>query len=198
MSLTLYNEIMACTHCADKLPHAPRPVVQFSEGSRICIVGQAPGKKVHLSGIPWDDRSGDILRDWMQVSKAMFYDPDMFALVPMGFCYPGKGRSGDLPPRPECAPLWHERIMAQMPNLKLILLIGSYAHAYYLGDGDRGSVTENVQHFARFLPAYFPLVHPSPRNGIWLRKNPWFAGQVLPVLRQNIQMIISGGDGKQA
>ena len=183
----LLTDIRACIVCAKHLPLGPRPVLQASAKSRVIIIGQAPGRIVHGTGIPWDDKSGDNLRAWLGVSKEQFYDPDLFALVPMGFCYPGKGRSGDLPPRPECAPLWHGKLMASMKQAKLAILIGQYAHARYLGDSTKPSLTETVKHFKDYLPRYFPLVHPSPRNNIWQAKNQWFGEEVLPVLRSSIE-----------
>ena len=179
----LLQEINQCTVCEKYLPNKPRPVVQAGIHSKIVIIGQAPGQKVQHSGIPWDDQSGNELRRWLGVTKEQFYDSSLFALIPMGFCYPGKGRSGDLPPRPECAPRWHERLLEKMDKIKLILLIGKYAQQYYLGTGSKSSVTENVRNFRDFLPIYLPLVHPSPRNKIWHKKNPWFATEVIPQLQ---------------
>lgn len=179
----LLRNITACTLCHAHLPLGPRPVVTVSKNSRILIIGQAPGTKVHQSGIPWNDASGEELRRWLDVSKEQFYDTSLFGIMPMGFCYPGKGSSGDLPPRPECAPAWHQQLLAHMKNVKLTLLIGQYAQKYYLGPGFRGSLTETVQHYHDFLPQYFPLVHPSPRNRIWMKKNPWFETDVLPRLQ---------------
>jgi len=146
---------------------------------------------VHGSGIPWDDKSGNNLRAWLGVTNDQFYDPGLFALVPMGFCYPGRGSSGDLPPRHECAPLWHTKLFGAMKKAKLNVLIGQYAHAYYLGDRSRSSLTETVRHFDDYLPRYFPLVHPSPRNNIWQAKNPWFEERVLPELRRRINAILT-------
>lgn len=183
----LLTSIRACTVCAKHLPLGPRPVLQASPKSRIVIIGQAPGRIVHGTGVPWDDKSGDNLRIWLGVSKEQFYDPDLFALVPMGFCYPGKGTSGDLPPRPECAPLWHAQVMKAMKHVWLTVLIGQYAHAYYLGDRARPSLTQTVEGFKDYLPEFFPLVHPSPRNNIWQAKNPWFGKEVLPELRSAVR-----------
>jgi uracil-DNA glycosylase len=156
---------------------------------RILLIGQTPGRKVHATGIPWADPSGDELRRWLQVSRDEFYNTRIFGQMPMGFCYPGKGRSGDLAPRPECAPAWHKRILEQLPELQLILLIGSYSQKYYLGKSSRETLTENVRHFRDFLPRYFPLVHPSPRNNAWFKNNPWFEREVLPELRDKVQNI---------
>jgi len=179
----LLGQIKQCQVCASFLPGPPRPVLQAGALASIVIIGQAPGKKVDATGIPWDDASGNELRRWLGVTKQQFYNNELFALVPMGFCYPGKGKSGDLPPRPECAPLWHRQILQQMPQVGLILLIGQYAQQYYLGDAIKPTLTENVKNFKAFLPAYLPLVHPSPRNRIWQKKNPWFEAEVVPELQ---------------
>jgi uracil-DNA glycosylase len=177
----LLAEVRACRACADFLPLGPRPVLQMSQTSRILIAGQAPGTKVHLSGVPFDDASGDRLREWMGVSKDEFYDASEIAIIPMGLCYPGRSPTGgDAPPRPECAPLWRARLLAQLPELRLTLLVGSYAQAYVLG---RGAMTERVRNFRAGLPAYFPLPHPSWRSRIWEAKHPWFEAEVLPALR---------------
>jgi uracil-DNA glycosylase len=186
-SLPLLEQIPLCRACEAHLPHGPRPVVQAGPAARLLIVGQAPGKRVHDSGIPWNDPSGEQLRDWLQIGTEEFYDPCRVALMPMGFCYPGKGSSGDLPPRPECAPLWHARLLEAMPELRLALLIGRYAQAYYLGPRQKSSLTETVAHYAEYLPRYFPLPHPSPRNRFWQSKNPWFVRDVLPELRRRVK-----------
>lgn len=183
----LLAEIRACRVCAPTLPHEPRPVVQAGATARILIIGQAPGSKVHASGVPWDDDSGERLRDWTGLSRAEFYDPVEVALMPMGFCYPGKGRSGDLPPRKECAPLWHPRLLAAMPDVRLTLLVGQYAHKAYLPRELRGSLTEAVRRHAEAADGLFPLPHPSWRSRIWMRRNPWFETDVLPVLRGRIR-----------
>lgn len=187
----LLAEIGACAACAPHFPHSPRPVVSAGGNCRILIIGQAPGRRVHESGIPWNDPSGIELRRWLGVTEERFYDPDVFGLMPMGFCYPGKGKSGDLPPRPECAPLWHKRLLRGMPRLELTLLIGGYSQAYYLGAAAESNLTETVRNFRKYLPGYLPLVHPSPRNGIWQRKNPWFESQVLPELRSRVRNILT-------
>jgi uracil-DNA glycosylase len=179
----LLSQISQCAICAACLPHPPRPVLSVGVRSRILIVGQAPGRHVHDSGVPWQDRSGDNLRTWLGVEKETFYDSNLFALMPMGFCYPGKGKSGDLPPRPECAPHWHPQLLALMKSVRLTLLIGQYSQAYYLSERVEESLTGTVQHFRDFLPQFLPLPHPSPRNGIWLRRNPWFEQELLPVLK---------------
>ncbi|KIO75978.1 IclR family transcriptional regulator [Pedobacter lusitanus] len=179
----LLKEIRSCIICKEQLPNFPRPVVRASTESKIVIIGQAPGQKVQHSGIPWDDQSGNELRRWLGVSKEQFYDDKLFALVPMGFCYPGKGSSGDLPPRPECAPRWHQPLLAEMKEIRLIMLIGQYAQNYYLKDIKNTTLTERVRNFRNFLPLFLPIVHPSPRNKIWQKKNPWFEYEVVPFLR---------------
>ena len=179
----ILEEIRKCEVCANYLPNAPHPIVQASIHSQIVIIGQAPGQKVQNSGIPWDDQSGDELRRWLGVTKEQFYNDKLFALVPMGFCYPGKGISGDLPPRPECAPLWHTRLINKMENVKLIILIGHYAQKYYLKEKFKPTLTENVKNYKEFLPDFLPIVHPSPRNKIWQKKNPWFESEIVPALQ---------------
>lgn len=182
----LAAEIRACVRCAASLPAGPRPIIQFSQTARILIIGQAPGSKVHQTGVAWNDPSGDRLRDWTGLSKAVFYDQAKVALMPMGFCYPGKGASGDLPPRPECAPLWHHRILARLPADRLTLLVGQYAQAAYLPPGRR-SMTEAVRGFRDFGPALFPLPHPTWRSVGWARRNPWFETEVLPALVEAVR-----------
>lgn len=179
----LLAAIRACTACAQHLTAGPRPIVQFSPTSRLVIVGQAPGARVHASGIPWDDASGDRMREWTGLSKPEFYDPAKVALVPMGFCFPGSRAGGDLPPRPECAPLWHDRVHAILPKDRLTLLVGSYAQARYLGRDRRPSLTETVRVFDTYGPAMFPLPHPSWRSSGWMQRNPWFEADVLPALK---------------
>jgi len=183
----LLASIRACTVCASYLPAGPRPVVQFSDTARVVIVGQAPGTRVHASGIPWDDASGARLRDWTGLAEAVFYDAAKVALIGMGFCYPGAGSNGDLPPRPECAPLWHRRILARLPADRLTLLVGGYAQRHYLEVGRRQTLTEIVRCFAVHGPAYFPLPHPSWRSGIWMGRNPWFESEVVPALRSRVR-----------
>jgi uracil-DNA glycosylase len=185
----LIDEIRACTVCAKALPAGPRPIVQFGPQSRLVIIGQAPGSKVHKSGVPWRDDSGDRLRGWTGLGDAEFYDPGKVSLMPMGFCYPGKGKSGDLPPRRECAPLWHERMLAAMPECRLFLLVGSYAQAHYIGTGN---LTEAVRDFRRHGPRFFPLPHPSWRSAIWIKRNPWFETEVLPALRRSVRKALGG------
>ncbi len=192
MNRSLLDEISACTVCSARLPLGPRPVVRASDPrAKILIIGQAPGTKVHASGVPWDDASGKRLRDWLGVTPDEFYDERLFAIMPMGFCYPGRGKGGDNPPRPECAPLWHERVLASLPNIQLTLLIGAYAQARYLGAQRKASLTETVQAWESYVPSgYLPLVHPSPRNQMWLRRHPWFENDVTPWLRSHIRHIL--------
>ncbi|UOY09070.1 uracil-DNA glycosylase family protein [Muricauda sp. SCSIO 64092] len=182
----LLKEIRGCHLCSKYLPLGPRPIVTAHPGSKIAIIGQAPGTKVHKTGVPWDDPSGKQLRKWLGVTDAQFYDEKIFALIPMGFCYPGKGKSGDLPPRPECAPLWHKKLLGELTDLKLTILIGQYAQQYYLGERRKRNLTQTVQDYRDYLPDYFVLPHPSPRNRFWLSQNPWFANEVLPVLKEHV------------
>ena len=179
----LLKEIRACIHCEEFLPLGPRPVVNFHPEAKILLVGQAPGTKVHASGIPWDDASGERLREWLDLSKDIFYDPKQIAIVPMGFCYPGKGKSGDLPPRAECSELWMQKILKVLPNIKLKLLIGKYSQNYFLEDAPK-TLTETVRAWRSYKPKILPLPHPSPRNNIWLKKNTWFEEDMLPYLKQ--------------
>ncbi|MDA8017762.1 MAG: uracil-DNA glycosylase family protein [Thermoanaerobaculia bacterium] len=188
----LLTRIRACTECATDLPHGPRPIVAASPECRIVIIGQAPGRKVHETGVPWNDPSGDRLRDWMDVDQETFYDDRLVAIVPMGFCYPGKGRSGDLPPRPECAPLWHAPVLRAMPKIRLTLLIGRFAQGHYLEGRQRASLTETVRSFDEYVgDGLLPLPHPSPRNNLWIRRNPWFRRLVVPALRRNVAVALT-------
>lgn len=183
----LLSEIRACEVCKAHLPLGPRPIVAAQFNAKIIIIGQAPGTKVHETGVPWDDPSGAQLRKWLGVSDEVFYDESKIALVPMGFCYPGKGKGGDLPPRTECAPLWHQQLWDAMPHLELIILIGTYAQNYYL-KGEMGkNLTETVKAYQKYLPKYFPLPHPSPRNRFWLTKNPWFDIEVVKELQNKVK-----------
>ena len=184
----LLSDIRACSVCTEQLPLGPRPVLVADITAEILIIGQAPGTRVHQTGIAWNDPAGDRLRQWLAIDREQFYGDPRLAIMPMGFCYPGKGKSGDLPPRKECAPLWHTRLLAQMPAVELVLLIGQYAQAYYLRDGFT-TLTERVQ---RHPPnnRYFPLPHPSPRNQLWLKRNAWFEHDVLPILRARVQAIL--------
>ena len=181
----MLKEVRGCTICGPHLPLGPRPVLQVHPKARILIAGQAPGKRVHETGIPFDDPSGDRLREWMGIGREDFYDAAKVAILPMGFCYPGRGKSGDLPPRPECAETWRERILSRMGNLQLTLVIGQYAIAYHL-PGTSGTLTEVVRSWRDHGPALMPLPHPSPRNNIWLKRNPWFEREVLPELRMRV------------
>ncbi len=181
-----------CTLCAAHLSHGPRPVLRAAQGARLMIIGQAPGTRVHASGIPWNDRSGERLRQWLEVSDEVFYDESRVAIVPMGFCFPGNdARGGDLPPRPECAPAWHGPVRAHLPAVDLTLLVGQYAQRYYLGRRRKSSLTETVRSYADFLPEFLPLPHPSWRNTAWIKANPWFETEVLPELRQRVRALVT-------
>ena len=188
----LLAQVRACRACEAHLPLGPRPVVQAGAAARILIVGQAPGARVHASGIPWGDRSGDRLRDWMGIDAEHFYDPSRVAIVPMGFCFPGRGPGGDLPPRRECAPLWHERLIGQLPKIKLTLLVGAYAQLHHLRRTGHVSVTRTMNNWRAHAPDVIPLPHPSPRNVAWFKANPWFDDELLPVLRQSVRKLIGG------
>lgn len=186
----LLKEIRACEICKADLPLGPRPVLKAKKTAKILVIGQAPGTRVHQSGIPWDDASGERLRKWMNIDKSIFYDDSKIAIVPMGFCYPGKGKSGDLPPRKECAKTWHEQLLNLLPNIELTLLIGQYAQNYYLKKSKKRTLTETVKAFEEYAPKYFPLVHPSPRNVYWLQKNKWFEENLIPVLQMRVLEIL--------
>ncbi|NCT66902.1 MAG: DUF488 family protein [Rhodanobacteraceae bacterium] len=188
---TLLARIRACRACAAHLPLGPRPILQAGATARLLIVGQAPGTKVHASGIPWYDASGERLRDWLGLDKRVFYDPSRVAIVPMGYCYPGRGRGGDLPPRRECAQLWLEALLARLPNIELTLLLGQYAQRHYLGAAAKASLTETVAAFADYAPRFIPLPHPSPRNTAWFQRHPWFERELLPVLRARVQALFA-------
>jgi uracil-DNA glycosylase len=185
---SLLAQVRACRVCENVLPLGPRPVLQMSPTARVLVASQAPGSKVHASGIPFSDPSGDRLRDWMGISDERFYDARTVAIVPMGLCYPGRNGSGDAPPRPECAPLWRDRLLAAMPDIRLTLLVGSYAQNYAIGPG---GVTERVRDFSAYLPRHFPLPHPSWRVTIWSKKHPWFEAEVLPALREAIRQALT-------
>ena len=187
----LMQRIQQCRLCEPHLPCGARPVLQFSSQSRILIAGQAPGRKVHETGLPFNDASGVRLREWLGVTASQFYNPEMFAIVPMGFCYPGTGKSGDLPPRPECAAQWRQQTLAALPNIQLTLVIGQYAMTYHL-PAARGTLTDTVGNWQQYWPELLPLPHPSPRNNIWLKRNPWFEEQLLPPLQKRVEEIISG------
>ena len=185
----LATQVRACTICKPHLPRGVRPVLQVNSNAKILIAGQAPGRRVHASGIPFDDPSGDRLRDWMGVTPEQFYNPELFAIVPMGFCYPGTGKSGDLPPRPECAATWRARLLRQLPGIETSLVIGKYAHEYHFGKNNL-TVTKLVENWQQYWPGQIPLPHPSPRNNIWLKKNPWFEAEVVPVMRAHITSLL--------
>ena len=182
---SLLAEVRACTICKAHLPLGPRPVLQLHPKARVLIAGQAPGRKVHDSGVPFDDASGNRLREWLGVTHEVFYDPRQIAILPMGFCYPGSGRSGDLPPRPECAPAWRKQLLGQLRHLEVTLVLGQYAQAYHFGEAS-SSLTELVKSWRTHWPHMVPLPHPSPRNNLWLRRNPWFEGELLPPLRKRL------------
>ncbi|OBX26691.1 uracil-DNA glycosylase [Gelidibacter algens] len=186
----LLLNIRNCTLCKAHLPLGPRPIVFANPDSKIVIVSQAPGTKAHASGIPWDEASGKQLRRWLDVRDEEFFDEKNFAILPIGFCYPGRGKGGDLPPRPECAPKWHEKVWNLMPNVELILLIGAYAQRYYLKKDAKKTLTQTVANYDEYLPKYFPIPHPSPRNQFWLTRNPWYEAEVVPQLRRVIKTIL--------
>ena len=179
-------EIRACRVCQSELPLGCNPVIQAASSAKILIIGQAPGLKVHQTSIPWNDLSGQRLRQWLQIDSDTFYNPYQVAIMPMGLCYPGKGKSGDLPPRKECAPLWHHQILPLLSQIKLTLLIGQYAQNYYLS-GKPKTLTETVRHWHKWAPHFLPLPHPSPRNTLWLRKNPWFEETMLPTIQTQVR-----------
>lgn len=183
--------VRACAHCAAHLPLGPRPVLRARASARLLIVGQAPGTRVHETGIPWNDPSGDRLRRWLGLDRDAFYDEARIAIMPMGFCYPGRDkRGGDAPPRPECAPLWHPRLRPLLPNVELTLLVGRYAQAYYLGKTAKGSVTDTVRAWRDYTPAFIPTPHPSWRSTGWLNRNPWFERQIVPALRARVRDLL--------
>ncbi len=181
----LLDRVRACTICQDHLSHGVRPIIQASSKAKLLIIGQAPGLRVHESGIPWNDPSGERLRRWLNLPSEIFYNETQIAIVPMGLCYPGKGKSGDLPPRPECASLWHPQLLPALPNVGMTLLIGQYAQNYYLSDKPK-TLTETVKQWQTWAPHYLPLPHPSPRNTLWLKRNPWFEDEVVPYIRDYV------------
>ncbi|HWD23374.1 MAG TPA: uracil-DNA glycosylase family protein [Burkholderiales bacterium] len=180
-------EARACTLCAEALPYKPRPVFLVGRGARLLIVGQAPGRRVHETGIPWNDPSGDVLREWLAMERAEFYDTSRIAIVPTGLCYPGTVEGVDLPPCRKCAPEWQPRFRAALPGIRLTLLVGTYAQAFYLEERRKRTVGETVRAFREYLPEFFVLPHPSWRNKLWLKKNPWFATEVLPALKRRMR-----------
>lgn len=189
MPLPILKDVLECQVCVDYLPLGPRPLLKIDEDARILVIGQAPGRKAHESEIPWNDPSGDRLRDWLGVSRETFYDDPRLGLMPMGFCFPGTGKSGDLPPRPECYETWHQALLAAMPKVEMTLLIGKYALERYHPRG-RGSVTDVVSRWEDDFPTYVPLPHPSPRNNRWLKRNPWFVQEVLPALGAEVARVL--------
>lgn len=186
----LTNKILACTLCEKHLPFAPNPIVRPSRAAKILIIGQAPGVKVHETSLSWNDASGNKLREWMAVEREQFYDVKKIAIMPMGFCYPGKGKSGDLPPRPECAAQWHADLLQLMPQIELVLLIGMYAQKYYLAKRRKINLTETVKAWQEYSPRYLPMPHPSPRNKLWLKNNAWFERNVVPHLQTRVSQLI--------
>ncbi len=186
----LLREIRACRHCEAHLPLGPRPVLAARRSATILIAGQAPGTRVHETGIPWNDPSGDRLRHWLQIDRDVFYDDSSIAFIPMGFCYPGKGKSGDLPPRPECATLWQDKLMRELPELQLVLALGMYAQKWHLGDRRGRTLTDTVRAWRDFAPGIVPLPHPSPRNVGWFKKNPWFEAELVPALRERVNELL--------
>lgn len=188
-ALALLEQVRDCTLCRDQLPFVPRPVLQYHPDARILIAGQAPGRKAHELCRPFDDVSGNRLRDWLGVTREQFYNPALFALVPMGFCYPGKGKSGDLPPRPECAATWRDQLLAELPRIQMTLVLGQYALAYHFGR-QRGTLAEQVKNWRDTWPQQVPLPHPSPRNIGWLQRNLWFEAELLPKIKQRVEELI--------
>ena len=183
----LLAAVRGCRACEAHLPLGPRPILQASETARILVVGQAPGARVHETGIPWNDPSGERLRAWMGVEKSAFYDESRIAIIPMGYCYPGRGRDGDMPPRRECATLWLDQLLARLPGIELTLLVGQYAQRHFLGRRRKNSLAATVQAWREYAPEFLPLPHPSPRNQPWLKKHPWFESELLPMLRTRIR-----------
>ncbi|NOI77819.1 uracil-DNA glycosylase family protein [Vibrio coralliilyticus] len=181
----LVQQIRQCRLCEPNLPLGANPIIQASKEAKLLIIGQAPGTRVHKTYIPWNDPSGDRLRQWLKLDKTAFYDATKIAIMPMGLCYPGKGKSGDLPPRKECAPQWHSKVLEQLPNIGMTLLIGQYAQNYYLQDKPK-TLTETVRAWQQWAPHYLPLPHPSPRNTLWLKRNPWFEAEVVPFIREYV------------
>ena len=191
MDVDLLHTIRSCTLCKDQLPHEPKPVLNYHPKARILLIGQAPGLKVHQTGIPWNDQSGKRLRSWLGVSNEQFYNPKIFAIVPMGFCYPGTGPSGDLPPMKICAPTWHTTILQELQNIELVLLIGTYAQKYYLPHLKKFTISEIIDQQDPENDRYFALPHPSPRNIRWFKNNPFFEEKVIPTLQWRVQQCLN-------
>lgn len=188
---SLLAAVRDCRVCEAQLPLGPRPVLRAAETARILLVGQAPGVRVHMTGIPWNDPSGERLRRWMEVDKDVFYDESRIAIIPMGYCYPGRGKGGDMPPRRECAELWLDRLLAKLPRIELTLLIGGHAQRHYLGHRRKSSLTETTKAWREYAPRYIPLPHPSPRNTPWFLRNSWFEEQLLPELRVRVGALLA-------
>lgn len=193
---TLLQRIRQCTLCASELPLPPKPILQVDRAARILIAAQAPGRLAHEAGRPFDDPSGDRLRRWLGVSRAQFYDARLFALVPMGFCFPGSRAGGDLPPRPECAPAWRQELLAYLPNIELTLVIGQYSQAYHLPHSEK-TLTERVRNWRKYWPQQLPLPHPSGRNNRWLKSHPWFEQEVIPCLQDRVKAIVEAAEKTQ-
>jgi len=188
--ISMVSEIKQCTLCQQHLPLGPRPVLQVSPHAKILIAGQAPGLKVHKTGVPFDDASGERLRQWMGIDKNTFYNAQKIAILPMGFCYPGTGKSGDLPPRPECALAWRKQLLSAMADIKLTLVIGTYAQNWHMKETKQKNLTETVKHWRNYGSQLLPLPHPSPRNNIWLSKNTWFEQDLIPELKNRVKNLL--------
>lgn len=186
----LLSKIRLCNICGDKLPLGPKPIVQLNANAKILIASQAPGSVAHALGIAFMDKSGERLRDWMGLTEEEFFDPENVAILPMGFCYPGRGKSGDLPPTPECAKLWRQKLLPLLPNIRITLLIGAYSQKWHLAGMKKPTLTATVQHWQDYWPDQFPMPHPSPRNNIWLKKNSWFESDVIPILKHQIMTVL--------
>lgn len=189
--VSIVTRALACQTCCDVLPHPPRPVLRMASGARIAIISQAPGAKVHASGVPWQDDSGDHLIEWLGIDRPTFEDANRFAIMPMGFCWPGRRKGGDLPPRPECAPQWHAPLLAALPQVELTLLVGQYAQAYYLRDRAKASLTDTVAAYRDYLPSLWPLPHPSWRSRLWMKNHPWFGDTILPELQARVAQLVA-------
>ncbi len=189
-TIKIISEVKSCSHCANQMPHDPNPVLQIHPNARILIAGQAPGRKVHQSGIPFDDASGTRLRQWLGVDKRVFYNPEQIAILPMAFCYPGSSKSGDLKPNPDCAVKWRDSVLSLMPDIRMTLLLGQYAQNWHLGQSKKHNLTETVKAWREYYPEFIPLPHPSPRNIAWFKNNPWFEATLIPVLQAQIKAIL--------